>query len=70
MGVAEFSMQIHYPGSAGASCWNTTGEPLKPACMLSTFDEVQNHKCQKLNKIDMNLKLHTCRDSRISGFAH
>lgn len=70
MGVAEFNMQIHYPGSAGASRWNTSGEPLKPACVLSTVDKVHNHECQKLNKIDMNLKLHTCRDSRISGYAY
>lgn len=27
--------------SAGASRWNTTGEPLKPACMLATADDVQ-----------------------------
>lgn len=43
MGVAEFNMQIHYPGSAGASRWNTSGEPLKPACVLSTVDEVHDH---------------------------
>lgn len=42
--------------SAGASRWNSTGEPLMPACMLATVEEVKNAKCQKLNRRDMNLK--------------
>lgn len=52
-------------GVGGVLSWNTAGNPLMPVCLLLTIAKVENHKCQKLNKSDKNMRLD--RDLRISG---
>lgn len=57
--------RIH--GRGGGLSWNTAGKPLMPVCLLLTVAIVENHKCQKLNKSDKNMRLDRCRDLIISG---